>query len=221
MKMNDNMTTQQAAALAHLYMDGGTSRSQEKALARFLAEGGILPDELSEVADMLMWLEGSPEIEPLKLPTPVKRKFGLKLIWAVGVAASIALIATIGIGLSNRQNDSNNDNPYTVAFAMIDGKKVTDMHIIQPLIDEMNRKMEEMEEMEASETLEMPVFENRIPEPPELKIPPVHQVVEIPEIEVVQPVDPDAYMESAKQRFLESITDPHTRALMAEAIAMN
>lgn len=146
------LTNKNIEEYIHRFMEGETTNAEEQAIYRFFRSGEI-PEHLQVYAPMFAWYEeGMPE-ETEKTPVVVKPKTFWKRIplgvWSMGIAAM--LVIGIGLGILTGVSDDTNEEwaCYEGSYVEINGKRITDVKEIMPIILETLAEAERMEkEME-------------------------------------------------------------------------
>lgn len=135
------------------FMEGETTNAEEQAIYRFFRSGDI-PEHLQAYAPMFAWYEeGMPEETEKILVKPKKKSFWKSIplgIWSMGVAAMLVIGIGLGI-LSALESDMNEEWAcYEGSYVEINGKRITDVKKIMPIIHETlaeaERKEKEIEE---------------------------------------------------------------------------
>ena len=130
----------------HRFMEGETTNAEEQAIYRFFQKGDI-PIHLKPYSDMFAWYEeGMPE-EKLPKPTP-------QPIWkcippqlrSMRIAAILFIAIGLGIMLSFNNNNNQEDWAcYEGSYVEVNGKRITDIKTIMPIILETLAEAEAIE----------------------------------------------------------------------------
>ena len=127
------------------FMEGETTNAEEQAIYRFF-HTEVVPEHLKPYADMFAWYEeGMPEE---KLPTPQSRPLWKRIpleLWSMGIAAM--LVIGIGLGIVLSFGDSTNEewSCYEGSYVEVNGKRITDVKTIMPIILETLAEAEAIE----------------------------------------------------------------------------
>lgn len=127
------------------FMEGETTNAEEQAIYRFF-HTEVVPEHLKPYADMFAWYEeGMPEE---KLPTPQARPLWKRIpleLWSMGIAAM--LVIGIGLGIVLSFGDSTNEewSCYEGSYVEVNGKRITDVKTIMPIILETLAEAEAIE----------------------------------------------------------------------------
>ena len=127
------------------FMEGETTNAEEQAIYRFFQTEEV-PEHLKPYTDMFAWYEeGMPEETLPKSKTrPLWKRIPLEL-WSMGIAAM--LVIGIGLGIVLSFGDSTNEewSCYEGSYVEVNGKRVTDVEQIMPVILEILAETEKME----------------------------------------------------------------------------
>ena len=129
----------------HRFMEGETTNVEEQAIYRFFHTEEV-PEHLKPYTDMFAWYEeGMPEE---KLPKPKTRPLWVRIpleLWSMGIAAM--LVIGIGLGIVLSFGDSTNEewSCYEGSYVEVNGKRITDVEAIMPIILETLAEAEEIE----------------------------------------------------------------------------
>ena len=127
------------------FMEGETTNAEEQAIYRFFHTEEV-PEHLKPYANMFAWYEeGMPEE---KLPTPQARPLWKRIpleLWSMGIAA--VLVIGIGLGIVLSFGDSTNEewSCYEGSYVEVNGKRITDVKTIMPIILETLAEAEAIE----------------------------------------------------------------------------
>ena len=142
------LTKKNVEEYIHRFMEGETIHSEEQAIYRFFRSGDV-PEHLKAYAPMFAWYEeGMPE-EKKKETTMIKRKTFWKRIPFGGGSMGVAAMLVIGIGmgiLSGLDKDMEDEwSCYEGSYVVVNGKRITDVKEIMPIILETLAESERME----------------------------------------------------------------------------
>lgn len=135
------------------FLEGETSNAEEQAIYRFFRKGNV-PAHLEEYAPMFAWYEGEMqgEIKPMTKEQPQSHTyFRIPLaVWSAGIAAMVVI--SLGLGVLFYSEDSKNVNAeewacYEGSYIEIDGKRITDIKQILPIILEEQAAAEQKEQL--------------------------------------------------------------------------
>lgn len=140
------------------FLDGLTTCAEERKLYEYFSKKTIAT-EAEQYREMMAWYASG-------MTTPIikhngKRSFSLKhWIYTISIAASIALLCTLGIKLYNYQSEMHDEfSLYEGSYIIRNGEKITDLDLIMPelieaeqFIDEHKYSSTSIEEM-MSETI--------------------------------------------------------------------
>ena len=127
------------------FMEGETTNAEEQAIYRFFHTEEV-PEHLKPYTDMFAWYEeGMPEE---KIPKPKTRPLWKRIpleLWSMGIAAM--LVIGIGLGIILSFGDSTNEewSCYEGSYVEVNGKRITDVETIMPIILETLAEAEEIE----------------------------------------------------------------------------
>ena len=127
------------------FMEGETTNAEEQAIYRFFRTHEV-PEHLKPYAPMFAWYEeGMPEE---KLPKPKTRPLWKRIpleLWSMGIAAM--LVIGIGLGIVLSFGDSTNEewSCYEGSYVEVNGKRITDVETIMPIILETLAEAEAIE----------------------------------------------------------------------------
>ena len=128
------------------FMEGETTNAEEQAIYRFFRTEEV-PEHLKPYTDMFTWYEeGMPE-EELSKPKaqPLWKRIPLE-IWSTGIAAMLVVGIGLGIVLSFGDNQHEDWSCYEGSYVEVDGKRITDIETILPIILETLKGAEEIEQ---------------------------------------------------------------------------
>ena len=132
----------------HRFMEGETTLAEEQAIYRFFRSGDV-PEHLKVYAPMFAWYEEGMSEEKKMEDSTIKRNTFWKRIplgvWSMGVAAM--LVIGIGLGvLSGLDKDMEDEwSCYEGSYVEVNGKRITDVKEIMPIILETMAEAERME----------------------------------------------------------------------------
>ena len=130
----------------HRFMEGETTNAEEQAIYRFFRTEEV-PEHLKPYTEMFTWYEeGMPEEELSKPKTqPLWKRIPLE-IWSTGIAAMLVVGIGLGIILSFGDNQHEDWSCYEGSYVEVDGKRITDIETILPIILETLKGAEEIEQ---------------------------------------------------------------------------
>ena len=124
------------------FLDGTTTCTEEQKLYEYFSKKEIAP-EARHYREMMTWYAS-------RMATPIvnhkrKRSFSIKhWIYTISIAASIALLCTLGIKLYNSQSEVHDEfNIYEGSYIIRNGEKITDLNLIMPELIEAERFIDE------------------------------------------------------------------------------
>ena len=128
------------------FMEGETTNAEEQAIYRFFRTEEV-PKHLKPYTEMFTWYEeGMPEEELSKPKTqPLWKRIPLE-IWSTGIAAMLVVGIGLGIVLSFGDNQHEDWSCYEGSYVEVDGKRITDIETILPIILETLKGAEEIEQ---------------------------------------------------------------------------
>ena len=128
------------------FMEGETTNAEEQAIYRFFRAEEV-PEHLKPYTEMFTWYEeGMPEEELSKPKTqPLWKRIPLE-IWSTGIAAMLVVGIGLGIVLSFGDNQHEDWSCYEGSYVEVDGKRITDIETILPIILETLKGAEEIEQ---------------------------------------------------------------------------
>ena len=130
----------------HRFIEGETTNAEEQAIYRFFRTEEV-PEHLKPYTEMFTWYEeGMPE-EELSKPKaqPLWKRIPLE-IWSTGIAAMLVIGIGLGIVLSFGDNQHEDWSCYEGSYVEVDGKRITDIETILPIILETLKGAEEIEQ---------------------------------------------------------------------------
>lgn len=129
------------------FFDGSTTCDEEKSLYAYFSQEKILPD-VEKYRTMMMWYASglSQYSQPTKRVAPKRRTFNL--LRRITVAASVAIIATIGYSLYHTNTGENarlNElyEIYEGSYVVKNGVKCTDLTQILPEVMQNEKAAEQ------------------------------------------------------------------------------
>ena len=127
------------------FMEGETTNAEEQAIYRFFRTEEV-PEHLKPYTEMFTWYEeGMPEEELSKPKTqPLWKRIPLE-IWSTGIAAMLVVGIGLGIVLSFGDNQHEDWSCYEGSYVEVNGKRITDVEAIMPIILETLAEAEEIE----------------------------------------------------------------------------
>ena len=130
----------------HRFMEGETTNAEEQAIYRFFRTEEV-PEHLKPYTEMFAWYEeGMPEEELSKSKAqPLWKRIPLE-IWSTGIAAMLVIGIGLGIVLSFGDNQHEDWSCYEGSYVEVDGKRITDIETILPIILETLKGAEEIEQ---------------------------------------------------------------------------
>ena len=128
------------------FMEGETTNAEEQAIYRFFRTEEV-PEHLKPYTEMFTWYEeGMPEEELSKPKTqPLWKRIPLEF-WSTGIAAMLVVGIGLGIVLSFGDNQHEDWSCYEGSYVEVDGKRITDIETILPIILETLKGAEEIEQ---------------------------------------------------------------------------
>ena len=128
------------------FMEGETTNAEEQAIYRFFRAEEV-PEHLKPYTEMFAWYEeGMPEEELSKSKAqPLWKRIPLE-IWSTGIAAMLVIGIGLGIVLSFGDNQHEDWSCYEGSYVEVDGKRITDIETILPIILETLKGAEEIEQ---------------------------------------------------------------------------
>ena len=128
------------------FMEGETTNAEEQAIYRFFRTEEV-PEHLKPYTEMFAWYEeGMPEEELSKPKAQALWKRIPLEIWSTGIAAMLVVGIGLGIVLSFGDNQHENWSCYEGSYVEVDGKRITDIETILPIILETLKGAEEIEQ---------------------------------------------------------------------------
>ena len=130
----------------HRFMEGETTNAEEQAIYRFFRTEEV-PEHLKPYTEMFAWYEeGMPEEELSKPKAQALWKRIPLEIWSTGIAAMLVVGIGLGIVLSFGDNQHEDWSCYEGSYVEVDGKRITDIETILPIILETLKGAEEIEQ---------------------------------------------------------------------------
>lgn len=130
----------------HRFMEGETTNAEEQAIYRFFRTEEV-PEHLKPYTEMFTWYEeGMPEEELSKPKAQALWKRIPLEIWSTGIAAMLVIGIGLGIVLSFGDNQHEDWSCYEGSYVEVDGKRITDIETILPIILETLKGAEEIEQ---------------------------------------------------------------------------
>ena len=130
----------------HRFMEGETTNAEEQAIYRFFRTEEV-PEHLKPYTKMFAWYEeGMPEEELSKPKAQALWKRIPLEIWSTGIAAMLVVGIGLGIVLSFGDNQHEDWSCYEGSYVEVDGKRITDIETILPIILETLKGAEEIEQ---------------------------------------------------------------------------
>ena len=152
------------------FMEGETTNAEEKALYHYFRTNDV-PERLKPYAPMFAWYEeGMPEETPTsegEIPEAMKKSFWRLIpleIWSMGIAALLVVGIGLGIVLSFNDVEKEDWSCYEGSYVEVNGKRITDMEQIMPIILETLAKVEAMEKCFEAQLEENERFEKYVEE---------------------------------------------------------
>ena len=128
------------------FMEGETTNAEEQAIYRFFRTEEV-PEHLKPYTEMFAWYEeGMPEEELSKPKVQALWKRIPLEIWSTGIAAMLVVGIGLGIVLSFGDNQHEDWSCYEGSYVEVDGKRITDIETILPIILETLKGAEEIEQ---------------------------------------------------------------------------
>ena len=130
----------------HRFMEGETTNAEEQAIYRFFRAEEV-PEHLKPYTELFAWYEeGMPEEELSKPKTHPLWKRITQENWSTGIAAMLVVGIGLGIVLSFGENQHEDWSCYEGSYGEVDGKRITDIETILPIILETLKGAEEIEQ---------------------------------------------------------------------------
>ena len=128
------------------FMEGETTNAEEQAIYRFFRTEEV-PEHLKPYTEMFTWYEEGMLEEELSKPKtqPLWKRIPLE-IWSTGIAAMLVVGIGLGIVLSFGDNQHEDWSCYEGSYVEVDGKRITDIETILPIILETLKGAEEIEQ---------------------------------------------------------------------------
>ena len=139
------ITSKNIEEYIHRFMEGETTNAEEQAIYRFFQEGDV-PKHLKPYSDMFAWYDkgmpeeklSKPKVQPLWKRLPVE-------IWSMGIAAMLVIGIGLGITLSFDNVQNEEWSCYEGSYVEVNGKRITDVETILPIILETLAEAEAIE----------------------------------------------------------------------------
>ena len=127
------------------FMEGETTNAEEQAIFRFFRTGDV-PEHLKSYTEMFAWYENGMPEEELSKPKvqPLWKRLPLE-IWSMGIAAMLVIGIGLGIILSFDNAQCEEWACYEGSYVEVNGKRITDIETIMPIILETLAEAEEIE----------------------------------------------------------------------------
>lgn len=124
------------------FLNGSTTCAEEQKLYKYFSRKDIAP-ETRPYREMMTWYASGMATPILKHKK--KRSFSIKhWIYTISIAASIALLCTLGIKTSNHQSLTNDEfSIYEGSYIIRNGEKITDLNLIMPELIEAEQFINE------------------------------------------------------------------------------
>lgn len=124
------------------FLDSTTTCAEEQKLYEYFSKKNIAP-EAEQYREMMTWYAS-------RMATPIvnhkrKRSFSIKhWIYTISIAASIALLCTLGFKIYNRQSANSEEfSIYDGSYIIRNGEKITDLDLIMPELIEAEQFIDE------------------------------------------------------------------------------
>ncbi len=127
------MDDRQAQALMEKFLNGSTTIAEEQQLYRYFAAGDVAP-VLQQYRPMMQWYR-SLSADTVTAGKPVQRRRSPlnRFRFAAGIAASVAILATIGFAALKPHTRLNDEQiAYSGSYMIVNGVKCTDIDRILP-----------------------------------------------------------------------------------------
>ena len=130
----------------HRFMEGETTNAEEQAIYRFFRTEEV-PEHLKSYTEMFAWYEdGMPEkVSSQPASKPLWKRLPLE-IWSMGIAAMLVIGIGLGIVLSFGNNQHEDWSCYEGSYVEVNGKRISDIKTILPIILETLKGAEEIEQ---------------------------------------------------------------------------
>lgn len=128
------------------FLEGETTNAEEQAIYRFFRTGEV-PEHLKPYTEMFVWYdEGMPEEQQQPQPKaqPVWKRIPLEL-WSMGIAAMLVIGIGLGVVLSFGDGQHEDWSCYEGSYVEVNGKRITDIETIMPIILETLAEAEAIE----------------------------------------------------------------------------
>ena len=135
------------------FMEGETTNAEEQAIYRFFRTHEV-PEHLKPYAPMFAWYEEgmseeAPAIQvvadaPKAMKLPLWRRIPVE-VWSMGIAAMLVIGIGLGVLLSFDDGKDEEWSCYEGSYVVVNGKRITDVKKIMPIILETLAEAEAME----------------------------------------------------------------------------
>lgn len=124
------------------FLNGSTTCAEEQKLYKYFSRKDIAP-ETRPYREMMTWYASGMATPILKHKK--KRSFSIKhWIYTISIAASIALLCTLGFKIYNRQSANSEEfSIYDGSYIIRNGEKITDLDLIMPELIEAEQFIDE------------------------------------------------------------------------------
>ena len=129
----------------HRFMEGETTNAEEQAIYRFFRTEEV-PEHLKSYTEMFAWYEdGMPQkVSSQPASKPLWKRLPLE-IWSMGIAAMLVIGIGLGIVLSFGNNQHEDWSCYEGSYVEVNGKRISDIKTIMPIILETLANAEAIE----------------------------------------------------------------------------
>ncbi len=113
------------------FLDGKTTNSEEQELYQFFS-GNDIPEEMKKYKEMFQWYQ-----DGMKAPLPKRIHKRSKQLYPILLRISIAAIVILVCGISLKlylPKESPKYSCYEGSYIIRNGKKITDLHTIMPIL---------------------------------------------------------------------------------------
>jgi len=124
------------------FLDGKTTNAEEQELYQFFSRNDI-PKEMKKYKEMFQWYR-----EGMKAPLPIKKHKQSKRLFPILLRISIAAIVVLVCGISLRSylpNESSKYSCYEGSYIIRNGKKITDLPTIMPILQKTMKEADKKE----------------------------------------------------------------------------